>query len=83
MYDTNTAEIIGAFCYHTPVSVFALASATTAFQLIIGDTICKNPVGLLEKDIENKMEKLCLLNRFKLIEPDGRTKLNLVTGDRR
>lgn len=39
MYDTHTAEIIGAFCYHTPVFVFALASGAVPLRLIDGDTI--------------------------------------------
>lgn len=73
MYDTNTAEIIGAFCYHTPVFVFALASGAVPFRLIDGDTIReKKTSGLLERDAENLVDKLFLWDGFNLIEPAGR-----------
>lgn len=57
MYDTNTAEIIGAFCYHTPVFVFALASLAVPFRLIDGDAIGTEPSEPLERDAENLVEK--------------------------
>lgn len=57
--------------------------ATTAVRLNNGDTIRKNPVGLLEKDVESLMETFCLLDWFKLLEPDGPIKLNLVKGEKR
>lgn len=75
MYDTNTKEIIGAFCYHTPVFVFALASGAEPFRLIIGDMIRERKLcGLLERDAENLVKKLFLWDRL-----DGGTKLNFVT----
>lgn len=83
MYDTHTAEIIGAFCYHTPVFVFALASGAVPFRLIDGDTIRgKKTLWAAGEGAENLVEKLFLWDRFKLIEPAGRTKLNWVTGEK-